>query len=223
MKLFKKGFAFLLCGASALLSSCSSKEKVCTIVGLYTIDAFVSIEYDLVQKDIVKFDVSFGVAVTDTETTWEEIVDRYDINYFKLHVYSSTYVNHGSYQEAMEILNTNVEISERITLDVSKNSETKVKEKLFKNKNINDGNRLKMFYVDQNVSIEAERFAFNGDGANFYLDSGVLDTKKNLIQIEEIEHTREVTDGIQMDYTYDDGTVTFEKLTSFASHAPVFL
>ena len=218
MKLYKKGLPLLLCLASTVLCGCSSKNSVCTHVGVYSVDAFVQAELDLVQKDVVEIDVYFGVAAIDTKTTWDDIVYEYHIDYFKLKAYTSAYCYlDKSYQQAVDTLGSNVYISKEYIVDVSSSSSTKVEEKNFRNKYVNDGKTIKMFYVKQTISLLAKQYSYNGDGAKFYLACGAFTNENKLAD----KYQRELKDGLYMDYTYEESVVKFEILAPFTSFSPV--
>lgn len=219
MKIYKNGLPLILCCASTVLCGCSSNHTVSTSFNSQSIQAFVQADFDLIQKGTVEINAYFGVAARDTNTTWDDIVYECHIDYFKLHVYSSPYCNQGTIKQAKETLKDNVCISKDFIVDVSSNSSTKVEEKKFKNKNINDGEPLKMFYVKQAISIPAEEFEFKGDGADFYFSCGAFTSEQKLAE----RYQREIKVGAMVKYTYKEGTVKFEVEYPFISYSPVVL
>ena len=221
MKIYKNGLPLLLCCASTVLCGCSSDNTVSTPFWSYSIQAFVQADFDLIQKGTVEINTCFGVAARDVNTTWDDVVYEYHIDYFKLHVYSSPYclLEKTSFEQAVETLKDNVCISKDFIVDVSSNSSTKVEEKKYKNKNFNDGEPLKLFCVKQTISIPAEEFEFKGDGANFYLSCGAYTSAQKLAE----RYQREIKEGTIFGYTYKEGTVKFKVDTPFMSYSPVVL
>lgn len=209
MKQIKRGAIVLLCSASALLSGCSSKKVSSAGISVKN-DGFVIADFDLVQKEKVHFDVSFGIAVEYEKTTWEEIIDKYNIYYFTLHIFSEQSFN--TYSEAKK---ANKYISEVVTIDVSKYSDVKVKEKSYKEKYTNNGKPYKAFYVETKVDLDATKFDLDGTKTCLAFTSNALDSKRNEIETFG-SHTKGNESGISLEYTYSDNTVTFveEKCTS---------
>lgn len=216
MKLFKKGFAILLCGASALLSGCSSKKTINSVgFGVKEQEGFVSAKFDLVQKDKVEFEVSFGIAVEDTNYAWSDIRTDHAISYFCLHVFSGASVDHGTLSEAKKRLASNVNISETVTIDVGESSDNSVNDKKYREKVGKSDISYRVFYITETISIEAERFNLEGDQTYISMTANALDDEHN--EIEEFgSHTKNRERGIQCPYTYNENTVTFdgEKCTS---------
>lgn len=216
MKLYKKGLSLLLCCASTVLSGCSDDRKcVYTHMGSQNIAAFAQIEFDLVQKSNVVLDVSFGVAVRDTKTTWADVVYEYNISYFKLNVFNEPYAYLSSKESYDASDSPNV--SEKLVADVRSSSSTKVEEKKFQNKYINDGKNLKMFFVKQTISLKAEQFKHRGDSSDIYFDVGAFTTEEDLAE----RYQRKLLDGMKFKYKYSDGTVEFEPMATFMSYSPM--
>lgn len=215
MKLYKKGLSLLLCCASTVLSGCSNDRKcVYTNIGSQNIVAFAQIEFDLVQKSNVILDVSFGVAVRDTKTTWADVVYEYNISYFKLNVFNEPYAYLSS--EKSYDASDSPSVSEKLVADVRSSSSTKVEEKKFQNEYINDGKNLKMFFVKQTISLKAEQFKHGGDSSYIYFDVGAFTTEEDLAE----RYQRKLLDGMKFKYKYSDGTVEFEPMATFMSYSP---
>lgn len=216
MKLLKKGFAILLCGASALLSGCSLKKTVKSIgFGVKEGEGFVSAKFDLVQKDKVEFEVSFGIAVEDTNYAWSDIRADHAITYFCLHVFSEIDIDHGSLAEAKERTASNVDISETVTIDVGESSGNSVNYRKYREKVGKSDISYRVFYIIETIVIEAERFNLEGDKTCISMTANALDDEHN--EIEEFgSHSKNRERGIRCPYTYNDNTVTIdgEKCTS---------
>ena len=223
MKIYRKGLPLLLCCVSTVLCGCSSNNTntVSTPFNSYSIQAFIQADFDLIQKGTVEINACFGVAARDANTTWDDIVYEYHIDYFKLHVYNSPYclLEHTSFEQAVETLKDNVCVSKDFIVDVSSNSSTKVEEKKYKNKIFNDGEPLKLFCVKQTISIPAEEFEFKGDGAHFYLGCGAYTSEQKLAE----RYQREIKEGTIFEYTYKEGTVKFEVKYPYISYDYVVL
>ncbi|MBO7614253.1 MAG: hypothetical protein J6T15_00920 [Bacilli bacterium] len=217
MKLYKKCLSLLLCCASTVLSGCSDNRKcVYTNIGSQNIVAFAQIEFDLIQKSNVVLDVSFGVAVKDTKTTWADVVYEYNISYFKLNVFNEPYAYY-SYSKKSNDTSDSASISEKLVADVRTSSSTKVEEKKFQNEYINDGKNLKMFFVKQTISLKAEQFKHVGDSSYIYFDVGAFTTEEDLAE----RYQRKLLDGMKFEYKYSDGTVEFEPKATFMSYSPI--
>ena len=210
MKLFKKGALLLLCGASALLSGCS-KTTVSSVFASVNEKGFVIAKFDLEQKDIVKFDVSFGAVFDHKNITWEQARDKHGICYFVLHVFSSASVSYGtSWDETMRILGSNVHIKEEYVVDVSEFSESQVEEKIEKDEYINGGRPYKYFYVNETVSLDAKRFDLKGDTTSLIFTANALDSERK--EIEQFgQHSKGNERGISCTYTYSNNKVTFDE------------
>ena len=210
MKLFKKGFAILLCGASALLSGCSLKKTIKSIgLGVNEQEGFVSAKFDLVQKDKVEFEVSFGIAVEDTNYSWSDIRADHAITYFCLHVFSEVHIDHGSLAEAKARTASNVDISETVTIDVGESSDNSVNYKKYREKVGKSDISYRVFYIINTTVIEAERFNLEGDQTYISMTANALDDEHN--EIEEFgSHSKNRERGIRCPYTYNDNTVTID-------------
>lgn len=206
MKLIKKGAIVLLCGASALLSGCSSKKTVSSINAGVNEKSFVMVEFDLVQTNNVKFDVSFGIVYDHKNITWEQARDTYGIYYFILHMYNE---NWGKSESTSEDATEVVYLAEDFIVDVSQYSSSQVVEKVFDDDELNYGRPFKAFYVEQTIELEAKRFELKGRPMLFFT-VGALDSEHNEILVFG-SHAKdaEFECGIICEYGFKGSTVTF--------------
>lgn len=210
MNIFKKGFALLLCGASVLLSSCSSKYENSSVTFNVKEEGFVLAEFDLEQTKDVDFNISFGIAIGDSKSSWEQIRDKYGISYFVLHVYSrAIFRGVDNIAEHPEIFNSYAYISEEYVVYVGKDTDLKIEEKIYK-EDFNKAKEYKTFYCNKSISLDAHKFEMKGDITSLEFCSIVLDSEYNEIETFG-SYSKRKYKALKCEFTYSDMKVSFIK------------
>ena len=210
MKSFKKGPAILLCSIPLFLSGCSPKYEKSSVTFNVKEEGFVLSEFDLEQTKDVDFNISFGIAIGDSKSSWEQIRDQYGISYFVLHVYSKAlFGGVDNIAEHPEIFNSYTHISEEYVVYVGEGSDLKIKEKIYK-EDFNKTKEYKTFYCNKSISLDARQFEMKGDITSLEFCSIVLDSEHNEIETFG-SYSKRKYNALKCEFTYSDMKVSFIK------------